>query len=66
MVEGNYLLVGYVHAGTFRARRKYSHARSAYANKRDVIFSGLITQLTFICSKATIETLQKDVKYVQS
>ena len=43
MVEGNYLLVGYVHAGTFRARCKYSHARSAYANKRDVILSGLIT-----------------------
>ena len=24
------------------------------------------TQLTFACSKSTIETLEKDVKYVQS
>ena len=25
-----------------------------------------MTQLTFICSKSTIETLEKDVKYVQN
>ena len=25
-----------------------------------------ITQLTFVCSKSTIEKLEKDVKYVQS
>ena len=24
------------------------------------------TQLTFTCSKSTIETLEKDVKYIQS
>ena len=27
---------------------------------------GLKSQLTFTCSKWTIETLEKDVKYVQS
>ena len=28
--------------------------------------SHISSQLTFICSKSTIETLEKDVKYLQS
>ena len=32
----------------------------------DTFIEELITQLIFTCSKATIETLEKGVKYVQS
>ena len=31
-----------------------------------VLLAHIVTQLTFTCSKSTIETLEKDVKYVQS
>ena len=32
----------------------------------DTFIEEIITQLTFTCSKSTIETLEKGVKYVQS
>ena len=39
-------------------------------NKKVVIFQldfhKLLSQLTFTCSKSTIETLEKGIKYVQS
>ena len=39
-----------------------------YHGEKNLIFHGQIslTQLTFTCSKLTIETLKKGLKYVQS
>ena len=50
----------------FRISRLFKSLRSAV---HDELFGGMAeqkTQLTFTCSKSTTETLEKEVKYVQS
>ena len=37
-----------------------------FIGKKDACIISVITQLTFTCSKSTIEPLEKGVKYVQS
>ena len=44
----------------------FSGTLKLIANRTNYLDQGVLAQLAFICSKATIETVEKGVKYIQS
>ena len=45
---------------------KWAVVKNSFYTFKLLSFKSCDTQLTFICSKSTIETQEKDVKYIQS